>query len=305
MTKQDTNLEACIESGKPITIVEMSPPKGCDPEAVRRVAKRCTKKVHALGISDNREDVRMSALAAASLVVSAGVEPILHVVTRDQNRTALVSTCLGAQALGVRNLLCTTGTHQTLGRFREARGVFDIDSVQLLEMVAGLATNGSLVGEEKIEGVGPFCLGAVASPFADPIELQIMKLSKKVTAGARFLITQPVFDRERFETWWSEVTRQGLHEKVAIVAGIQVLSSSEDARARAGRRPSPRIPDALLARLAAKPDLDAQRAEGGAIAVETIEKLSGLKGLRGFEIRDDAGGESALEIVETCGLGGE
>ena len=115
----------------PVLVAEMSPPQGADPAPVRAMAKRFMGKVHALGISDNRDSVRMAALAAASLVAGEGVEPILHVTTRDRNRIALVSEALGAQALGIRNLLCTSGTHQTLGRFRAAKNVYDIDSVQL------------------------------------------------------------------------------------------------------------------------------------------------------------------------------
>ena len=124
-----------------------------------------------MGVSDNRDRVAMSALAAASLLKAEGLEPILHVTTRDRNRIALVSEALGAQALGIRNLLCTSGTHQTLGSFRAARNVYDIDAVQLLQTYAHLASDGGLVGESGLEGAGPFCLGAVASPDADPFDL--------------------------------------------------------------------------------------------------------------------------------------
>ena len=139
-----TNLRERIESGKSILIAEVSPPASDDAAAVRAVADRYAGKVHALGVSDNRDRVCMSALAAASLVASGGVEPILHIVTRDRNRIALISECLGAQALGIRNILCTTGTHQTLGQFRAARNVFDIDSIQLLQTYARLGEDGIL-----------------------------------------------------------------------------------------------------------------------------------------------------------------
>ena len=115
-----SDLQARIQSGKQLLIAELSPPKSGDPESVRRLAKMYAGKVHALGVSDNRDGAAMSALAAASLVVREGIEPILHVVTRDRNRIALISECLGAQALGIRNILCTTGTHQTLGPARAA-----------------------------------------------------------------------------------------------------------------------------------------------------------------------------------------
>ena len=127
--------------------------------------ERLAGKVHAVGVSDNRERVSTSALAAASLIAAEGLEPILHVTTRDRNRIALVSEALGAQTLGIRNLLCTSGTHQTLGHFRAAKNVYDIDSIQLLKAYSGLPGDGGLLGEEHgLEGAGRFCLGAVASP---------------------------------------------------------------------------------------------------------------------------------------------
>jgi methylenetetrahydrofolate reductase (NADPH) len=303
MAIEKTGLHTRIESGKPILLAEVSAPKGGDAASVRALAKRYAGKVHALGVSDNRDGVCMSALAAASLIASEGVEPVLHVTTRDRNRIALASECLGAQALGVRNLLCTTGTHQRLGACHSAKNVFDIDSTQLLAMYNALAGDGSLVGEERFEGVGPFCLGCTASPYADPVEMQVIRLVKAVAAGARFAVTQPVFDVGRFQQWWGEVTRRGIHEKVAILAGIQPLADADRAKAYADQRPRPMIPDATLQRLAAKPDKKSQRAAGIEIALETLRQLSALKGLRGFEVRGDGDPDLAIELIEKSGLG--
>ena len=294
LADEKTKLDTLIDSGKPILVTEMAPPDGSDLEAVRSCARRYAGKVHAVGVSDNRDGVRMSALAAASAVAAEGIEPILHVVTRDRNRIALVSECLGAQALGVRNLLCTTGTHQTLGRCRGARNVFDIDSIQLLQMYADLTSSRAVLGGDGLQSAGSFCLGAVAAPYADPLEMQVARLAKKMAGGAKFLITQPVFDLERFETWWNEVTRMGIHEQVAILAGIQPLPDAESAKAWAETSPRPMIPDAVLERLASKGDESGQRAAGIEIACETIERLSNLEGLRGFEIRSD-GDDDATE----------
>ena len=303
MAGEKTGLQRRIESGKPLLLAEISPPRGGDPAPLREAARRYAGKVHALGISDNRDRVGMSALAAASLVTAEGAEPILHVVTRDRNRIALVSDYLGAQALGIRNLLCTTGVHQTLGRFRAAKNVFDVDSTQLLRIYADLSADGSVVGEDRIEVAGPVCLGGVASPYADPIEMQLMRLAKKISAGAKFLITQPVFDVERFAPWFKEVARRGLHEKAAIVAGIRPLGDAEAARGLAERRPAPMVPDAVLERISAPPDQRAQRAAGIEIAVETVERLSELGGLRGFQVCGDGDDDAALETMEKAGLG--
>ncbi len=303
MADEKTTLQKRIDSGGSLLLAEMSPPCGGDPAPVREAAKSFSGKVHALGISDNRDRVSMSALAAASLAAGEGVEPILHVVTRDRNRIALVADFLGAQALGIRNLLCTSGTHQTLGRFRQAKNVFDVDSTQLLKIYAGLADDASIVGEEAIAGAGGACLGAAVSPNADPRELQLMRMAKKASAGARFLITQPVFDVERFEGWLKEVAERGLHERVAIVAGIEPLLSADAAAGASAERPSPLIPEAVTERIAAGADSSAQRRAGIEIAVETIGRLAKLSGLRGFQIGCDGDTGAAVEIIEKSGLG--
>ena len=302
MPQTKTELKLRIESGQPVFLAEMTPPTSADPDPIRAVARRLAGKVHALGISDNRERVGMSALAAATFVAAEGLEPILHMVTRDRNRVAMVSDCLGASALGICNILCTTGTHQTLERFRAAKNVFDLDCVQLLQLISKIESDAALVGEAGIAGAGLFCLGGVAAPNADPVEIQVSRLSKKAAAGAQFLITQPVYDLHRFEAWWREVTRQGIHEKVAIVAGIGPLTGADEAQRANAKRPSVRIPQAVIDRIAARPDKQAQRAEGIAVAVETVHELRRFTGLRGFEVGVDGDVEAAMDVIEKAGL---
>ena len=290
MPTEKSFLKKQIESGKPLLVAEISPPKSGDPGLVRAIASRYVGKVHALGVSDNRDGVCMSALAAALLLAQESIEPILHVVTRDRNRIALVSDYLGAQALGIRNVLCTTGTHQTLGPARAAKNVFDIDSIQLIRTFANL------------NGAPPMCLGAVANPYADPVEMQVLRLAKKVSAGAQFLISQPIFDLERFRAFWDKAAQRGIAEKAAVLLGIRVLTDAASARSYAARHPSPMIPEALLVRLSSETDKSAQRAVGIDIATETIQQLSSLKGVRGFEIRADGDDEAALEVMQRSGL---
>jgi methylenetetrahydrofolate reductase (NADPH) len=303
MTKQKVGLADRIASGKPLVLAEIAPPAGSDAAPLRAAARLFAGKVHALGISDNRDGVCMSSLVASALVALEGVEPILHVVTRDRNRIALVSDWLGARAMGIQNVLCTSGSHQTLSRFRAARNVFDVDCIQLLQTYAKLGSDVSLLGEEHLDGSGSFCLGGVASPFADPVEFQALRLVKKVAAGARFLITQPVFDLERFGLWMEEVERRGIHERVAIVAGILPLTSAAKAEEYAQSRPSPRIPQAVLERITSRADAAAQRAAGIEVALETIGKLSAVKELRGFQVSGEWDASAAVEVIEKSGLG--
>jgi len=300
VTAKETALEKQIKSGDHILIVEIAPPQSGDPAPVQAAARRFAGRVHALGFSANRDGVRMSALAAAALAAREGVEPILHVVTRDQNRVALVSECLGAQALGIRNIFCTSGEHQTLGAFHAARNVFDIDSVQLLKTLSELGENATIVGAPAFDGAGPFCLGGVASAYGDPIAMHVARLGKKICAGAQFLVTEPVFDLERFCAWWEEVSRTGLQERVAILAGIEPLTDLEGAQKRAGRRPDPLIPGPTLERLAGKLDRAAQRAEGIAMACETMGRLEAtVPGLRGFAVSGVT--DAVLELLDASG----
>jgi len=297
VAKEKTALHKQLESGKQVLLTLASPPKGSDPAPLRELAQQFAGKVHAIGVSDNHHGVTMSALAAAALIAAEGVEPVLTLTTRDRNRIALLSDCLGAQALGVRNFLCTSGTHQTLGAYSAAKSVFDLDSVQLTQVLTNLCANGA--GEERLAGE-ELCLGGVAAPYADPLEMQVARLAKKVETGARFLVTQPVYDLARFEQWWTAVTERGLQDRVAILAGVEPLADADAAQAEARRRPSPVIPAAVLERLAAGADSRAQRELGIDLAVETIDRLSKIDGLRGFTI----GGEptAALAVIERSGL---
>jgi methylenetetrahydrofolate reductase (NADPH) len=145
----------------------------------------------------------------------------------------------------------------------------------------------------------------VANPFADPTELQLIRLGKKLSAGAKFLITQPVFDLDRFQSWWNEVTGRGFHEKAAIVAGVQPLRDAESAIAIARSRPSPLVPDAILDRITSAGDVRTQRATAIDVAAETIGRLLELDGLRGIQVRGDGDVDLTLAVLEKSGMGVE
>ncbi len=288
-------LQKRIASGKPVIIAEIAPPRSLDAEPIRVLAKKIAGKVHALGVSDNRDSIRMSAIAAASIIHAEKVEPILHMATRDRNRIALLSDCIGAHALGIRNILCTSGTHQALIPIEDAKNVFDYDATLLLRE---LAKNPVFISGFAHTGHTALCLGAVASPIADPMELQLLRTEQKISCGANFMVTPPIFDLARFELWWKEVTARGLHKKTAFIAGIKVLTDAAEAADYAKKRPIPMIPEALLSRLSSKSKVDDVRKEGIAIATETIDKLSGIDGIRGFELVCEDDLDAALEVLD-------
>lgn len=293
-----TELQKRISNGKMILISEIKPPKTGDPGPIRVIAEKYAGNVCALGISDNRDGICMSALAAASIVAGTGVEPVMHMVTRDKNRIALVSDYLGAQSMGIQNLLVTSGTHQTLNTFRKAKNVFDIDSIQLIQILNNLDSDGSIIGEVKIKGIKPACIGATADPFADPLEMQIIKLEKKITAGAQFIITKPVFHIDRFKEWWEKVIAHNIHKKAAIIAGISILTDAGIVQILLNHRPDPLIPESLVQRICSKKDKNSQREEGIEMALETIEILSSLEGIHGFEMSSDDDHEAVLKVIE-------
>ena len=301
MEKNKTVLKQRIEAGKSLLLAEISPPQGSDPAPLRDMARRYAGKVHCLGISDNRDRVSMSALAAAAIVAAEGVEPILHVVTRDRNRIALISDALGAQALGIGNLLCTSGTHQVLGPYRSAKNVFDIDTVQLLKTYSNLAGDGSLVGEKSFVGAGLFCLGGVAAPYADPLELQVSKLIKKIRQGP--VTSSPSrFTTSSVSTYGGRRSRAGIARKGRL-CGRHSTASGRPKSTGFCRRPA--LAEHLRGDFIA---IDfglwrsGSRPAGIAVALETIKKLSQVKGSRGFQICADGDVDAAQEIIEKSAL---
>jgi methylenetetrahydrofolate reductase (NADPH) len=286
-----STLRKQLNTGDMLVMTELSPPMEASPAFIREQARKLKGKVHAIGLSDNREGIGISAIAAATLVDAEGVVPVVHMATRDRNRIALVSDFLGANALGLTNILCTTGTHQTLGTFKAAKNVFDVDSVQLLKLLSSQSvSNGSVL------------LGATASPFADPAALQMIRLAKKAKAGARFIVTQPIFDLKRFDAWWQEVKQNELHEQCAFILGIHPLLGRDASATFAGRRPNPCIPEALLKKITDAPDDAAARKAGIEIATTLISELKSVDGIRGFEIFAGDDIDAVLTILDNAGL---
>ena len=246
----------------------------------------------AVNVADNHYGVSISSLAASCALSQAGIEPVFQIVTRDRNRIALQSDLLGAASLGIKNVLCLSGFHQTLIGCNESANVFDIDSIQLIDMIRKM-NNGKLLDGSKIQGNFDMLIGAAANPDLKPIELNILRLSKKMAAGANFIQTQPVFNIDAFKIWLEAVHTAGLSDKAAILAGVLPLKSAAQAKELIELHTDFVIPETIINRLTASGNPEAQKKEGVKIAAEIISKLKGLPGLKGVHIAS-GGNESAI-----------
>ena len=299
--KSGSTLERILDKGWLAITAQLDPPRGNDVHALRRKAELLRGAVDALNVPDNRiAMVHMCSMAVGALLVQMGIEPVMQMVTRDRNRIAMQSDILGATALGIRNVLCLTGDHQHFGNQPDSKNVHDLDSLQLVDCVRTMRDQGTLLGGDgDIEGELSVFIGAAANPFADPFEFRVVRLAKKIKAGADFIQTQAVFDMERFKEWMRMVRDQGLDQKVHIMAGVTPLKSGELARQMNRDVPGIKVPEALIGRLekAGEP-----AEEGLRICVEQIEQLKEIEGIHGIHIMAMAWEEKVTQIAEMAGL---
>jgi methylenetetrahydrofolate reductase (NADPH) len=291
-----------LESGLFAVTAECGPPKGADPKAVLKKAVMLKDMVDAVNVTDNQTAiVRMSSVAACVILMGAGLEPVLQMVVRDRNRIALQSDVLGASALGIRNMLCLSGDHQSFGNQPQALGVFDLDSMQFLETVRRMRDSGAIMGGEALTSPPSMFIGAAANPFADPLDFRVVRLAKKISAGAEFIQTQCIFNLERFRKWISLASDRGLTEKAYILGGVTPLKSASMARYMKTRVAGMDIPDDLIRRMEGVPR-ERQREEGISICVETILALKEIKQVRGVHIMAIEWEDAVGEIVGRAGL---
>jgi methylenetetrahydrofolate reductase (NADPH) len=296
------NLESKLRGGQFVITAEAGPPRGARPEVIRKKAKLLKDFVDACNVTDNQTSVvRMSSLAACKLLLEEGVEPVMQMVCRDRNRIAAQSDLLGAAALGIRNVLCLSGDHQTFGDHPQAKNVFDIDSIQLLQIVRRMRDEGKFQSGEDVDGRPQLFLGAAANPFADPFPFRVPRLAKKVKAGAQFIQTQCVFNLEKFGEWMRGVRDRGLHEQVHILAGITPIRSLPMARYMATKVAGMDVPEALIGRVKGV-DKKLRGQEGIKIAVEAIQRLREIEGVRGVHLMAIEWEEAVPEIVRGAGL---
>ncbi len=298
----ESRLKKVLEQGRFAVTAECGPPKGADPEAVLKKADLLRGKVDAVNVTDNQTAiVRMSSLAACTLLKGAGLEPVLQMVVRDRNRIALQSDILGASALGIRNVLCLSGDHQRFGNQPGCVGVFDLDSIQFVQVVKGMRDEGMILGGERLLSPPQVLIGAAANPFADPLGFRITRLAKKIRAGADFIQTQCIYNLEKFRLWMKGVVDRGLHEKVKILAGVTPMKSVGMATYMAKQVPGMDVPEGLLKRLRGAGKGKAAE-EGIRFALEQIEEFKEMKGVAGVHLMAIEWEHKVPEIAERAGM---
>jgi methylenetetrahydrofolate reductase (NADPH) len=317
-----SNLERVLRAGHFAVTGELGPPQSAEGKVIREKAALLRGYCDAVNITDNQTAiVRMSSIGAGTIVVQEGLEPIIQMTCRDRNRLAIQSDLLGAYALGMRNLLCLTGDHQTFGNHPNSKNVFDLDSIQLIKVVSDMRDDCIFQCGEKFKGQEPrFFVGAAAAPFASPVEFRPHRLAKKVKAGANFIQTQLVYDIPAFAQFMEKVRELGLHKQTYILAGVGPLKSPGMARYMKDQVPGILVPDELIERMNAagapwagkkKDELtkedkrartEAYKAEGIKICIELIQQLRQIEGVAGVHVMAIEWEEAVKTIVEGAGL---
>ncbi|MDH3876073.1 MAG: methylenetetrahydrofolate reductase [Desulfobacteraceae bacterium] len=300
--KTESVLEKVFASGEFAVTSECGPPRGAVPEKIIEKAKMLKGYVDAVNVTDNQTAmVRMSSFAACVFIRQLGMSPILQMVTRDRNRLAMQADILGAYSHGIDNILCLSGDHPHFGDHPMAANVHDIDSVQFVQMIRDMRDKGKFQGGDDILNPPKMYIGAAANPFADPFELRVARLAKKIKAGTDFIQTQCIYNLDKFEKWMEGVRDRGLHEKVNIMAGITPMKTVGMAKYMKNRVPGMDVPDEIIKRMAGVPK-EKQAEEGIKISVEAIERLKDVEGVKGFHVMAIEWEQKVPEIVERAGL---
>ena len=298
----DSRLEKILEKGEFAVTSECGPPRGANPEVIKKKGELIKEAVDAINVTDNQTSVvRMSSFSSCVLLKQMGINPVLQMVTRDRNRIAIQSDILGAAALGINNILCLSGDHQKFGDHSTAKNVYDMDSIHLIQTVKQMRDEGKFLGGEELKGVPRFFIGAAANPFADPFETRVVRLAKKIAAGVQFIQTQCIFNLERFGKWMQQVRDRGLHEKVHILGGVTPMKSVGMANYMKKMVPGMDVPDELIARIKGV-DKEKRSEEGIKIAVETILQLKEIEGVHGVHIMAIEWEEMVPRIAKEAGL---
>ncbi|MBS3780370.1 MAG: methylenetetrahydrofolate reductase [Desulfovermiculus sp.] len=300
--KTQSRLEKVLRAGHFAFTGELGPPRGTNVQAVKEKASHLKGMVDGVNITDNQTGmVRMSSWATSLIVQGEGLQPIYQMVCRDRNRLAMQADVLGANALGINTMLCLSGDHQQFGDHPHAKGVFDIDSIQLLAMVKNMRDPGKFQGGADIDGPPQMFIGAAANPFAEPYAWRVHRLAKKIQAGADFIQTQCIYNMPRMREWTKQAVDMGLTEKVSILAGVTPMKSVGMAKYMQTKVPGMDVPEEIVKRLRGV-EKKRQKNEGIQIAVEQIQEFKEMEGIAGVHLMAIEWEHRVPEIAELAGV---
>jgi methylenetetrahydrofolate reductase (NADPH) len=300
--KSGSNLEKVLTAGHFAFTGELGPPRGAHAEEVRKKAVFLKGRVDSVNITDNQTAmVRMASWAASLILIQEGLEPNYQMVCRDRNRLAMQADILGACALGIRNMLCLSGDHCQFGDHPNAKGVFDIDSMQLIATVKKMRDEGKFLSGADLDGKPQIFIGAASNPFADPFEWRVHRLAKKISAGVDFIQTQCIYNMAKFREFIRQANDMGLTEKAYILAGVTPMKSLGMAKYMKAKVPGMDVPDEIISRLQGVAR-DKQAEEGIKIALEQIAEFKEMKGVAGVHLMAIEWEHRVPEIAERAGM---
>ncbi|PID60779.1 MAG: 5,10-methylenetetrahydrofolate reductase [Gammaproteobacteria bacterium] len=295
--------ERVLRDGHFAVTTEIAPPDSADPNQVYERAAVFDGHVDAINATDGSgAHCHMSSVAVCALLSRIGYSLIQQVSCRDRNRIAIQGDVLGGAAMGVCNLLALSGDGVQTGDHPEAKPVFDLDCMSLLEIVSTMRDKQTFQSGRKLDSPPRMFLGAAANPFVDPLDWRPIRLAKKIAAGAQFVQTQYCFDITRLDAYMQRVRDMGLDRKVFILVGVGTLASAKTADWMRRNVPGVHIPDEIIKRLAGAEN---QKAEGVRICIDMINQVREIEGVDGVHIMAYRQEHSVPEIVERTGILGD
>lgn len=293
-------LERVLRAGEFAITTELAPPDSADADEVYKRARIFDGYVDAINATDGSgAHCHMSSVAVCALLCRLGYALIMQISCRDKNRIAIQGDILGAAAMGVCNMLCLSGDGVQTGDHPQAKPVFDLDCMSLLEVARTLRDESRFQSGRSIDSAPRVFLGAAANPFAPPFDWRPQRLAKKVAAGAQFIQTQYCYDIERLQTYMSQVRDMGLDKEASILLGVGPMASARTAEWIRSNVPGVHIPDAVIDRLRGADD---QKAEGKKICIEMIQQAREMKGISGVHIMAYRQEENVAEMVDASGV---
>ena len=316
--KSGSNLEKVLEAGHFAVTAELGPPMSASDEEIRHKMEILRGHADAFNITDCQTAVvRLSSIAAAIMLIQGGIEPVMQMTTRDRNRIAIQADILGAGAFGIKNCLCIAGDHQKFsaaGRLKGhpgAKNVYDVDSIQLVAILKKMRDECSTEGGDPLDEAPKLFIGAAWTPMGDPLDFRVIRLAKKAASGADFIQTQGIYDVKQFAEIMKDVRNRGLHEKTAILGGVIVPKNMGMLRYMHSSVAGVSVPESLIKRMSAarkaagddkKQARKNQAEEGIKIAVELIEGLREIEGVRGVHLQAIEWERAIPKIVERARL---